>query len=75
MKKRIIWSNMNINPEDWKESYKEAAELNEWDEDTEDENNLWNYINEELASQLEDEKTNLDFPLEERIIVIADLGL
>ena len=28
MKKRIIWSNMNINPDDWKEGYKEIAEEN-----------------------------------------------
>lgn len=75
MKKRIIWSNMDVNPEDWKESYKETAELNELDEDTEDENNLWNYIGESLASWLDDEKANLNFPLEERIIAIADLGL
>lgn len=32
--KHIIWSNINLNPEDWKEGYKEIAEINGWDEDT-----------------------------------------
>ena len=53
MKKRIIWSNMDINSEDWKEGYKETAEINEWDEDTEDEDNLWKYIDETLDIYLD----------------------
>ena len=75
MKKRIIWSNMNINPDDWKEGYKEIAEENGWDEDTDDENNLWRYIDEELDRYLDDERVNLDVPTDGRIIAIADLGL
>ena len=75
MKKRIIWSNMNINPDDWKEGYKEIAEENGWDEDTDDENNLWNYINEELDRYLDDERMNLNVPTDGRILLIADLGL
>ncbi len=74
MKKRIIWSNININPEDWKEDYKNIAEINGWNEDTEDENNLWKYINETLDSYIDDEKVNLNIPLDGRIIAIADLG-
>lgn len=75
MKKRIIWSNMNINPDDWKEGYKKEAELNEWDEDTEDEDNLWKYIYETLDYYLDDEHMNLNVPTDGRILVIADLGL
>ena len=76
MKKRIIWSNVNINPEDWKESYKEIAELNEWDEDIEDEDILWSYINETLAQYLDDERADLrSATTERRIIAFADLGL
>ena len=75
MKKRIIWSNMDINPDDWKEGYKEDTEINGWDEDTEDEDNLWRYINETLAAYLEDERMNLNVPTDGRILVVADLGL
>lgn len=75
MKKRIIWSNMDINPDDWKDIYKEIAEENGWDEDTDDENNLWNYIYEELDRYLDDERMNLNVPTDGRILVIADLGL
>ena len=75
MKKRIIWSNMNINPNDWKEGYKEIAEENGWEEDTDDENNLWNYIYEELDHYIDDERMNLDVTTDGRILVVADLGL
>ena len=75
MKKRIIWSNMNINPDDWKEGYKEATEINGWDEDTEDEVNLWRYIDETLDAYLGDERMNLNVPTDGRILLIADLGL
>lgn len=75
MKKLTIWSNRDINPEDWVEGYKETAEINGWDEDTDDENNLWDYIHDTLAQYLDDECTNLNIPTEGRILVIADLGL
>ena len=75
MKKRIIWSNMNINPDDWKEGYKEIAEENGWEEDTGDENNLWNYIYEELDHYIDDERMNLDVTTDGSILVVADLGL
>lgn len=75
MKKRIIWSNMNINPDDWKEGYKEIAEENGWDEDIDDENNLWNYIYEELDHYIDDERMNLDVTTDGRILVVTDLGL
>lgn len=75
MKKRIIWSSMNINPDDWREGYKEIAEENGWEEDTDDENNLWNYIYEELDHYIDDERMNLDVTTDGRILVVADLGL
>ena len=75
MKKLTIWSNRDINPEDWVEDYKETAKINGWDEDTDDENNLWDYIHDTLAQYLDDECTNLNIPTEGRILVIADLGL
>ena len=75
MKKRIIWSNVNIDSTDWKDSYLEAVEANEWDEDTESDDNLWKYIDSTLAMHLDDERMNLNVSLDGRILVIADLGL
>ena len=74
MKKHIIWSNMDINPEDWKEDYEETAEINDWDEDTDDENNLWRFIGETLERQMDDERANLNIPTDGRILVIADIS-
>lgn len=75
MKKRIIWSNVNIDSADWKDSYLEAVEANEWDEDTESDDNLWRYIDSTLAMNLDDERMNLDIETDGRILAIADLGL
>ena len=75
MKKRIIWSNLNINPDDWKDGYKEFIETNELDTDPDNENKLWEYIDDEITRYLEDEHANLDKPTEGRILAIADLGL
>lgn len=75
MKKHIIWSNMNLDIEDWRECYKEIAEENGWEENTDDDNNLYNYMIETNYSYLDDERANLDEAVEGRILVIADLGL
>ena len=72
--KHIIWSNINLNPEDWKEGYKETAEINKWDEDTDDEDNLLRYMYETNDMYLDDERANLNVQTEGRIIAIADLG-
>lgn len=75
MKKKIIWSNRDIHPEDWKESYEEACECNNWWGDPEDEGNLWEYINEMLSIYLDDERANLNIKTDGRILIIAELGL
>lgn len=75
MKKHIIWSNMNLDIEDWRDSYKEIAEENGWDEDTNDDYNLYRYMIETNDMYLDDERMNLDKVVEGRILVIADLGL
>lgn len=75
MKKLTIWSNRNINPADWKESYKEDCEYNNWWGDPEDEGNLWEYINEMLSLYLDDERANLNITTNGRILAIGDLGL
>lgn len=74
MKKHIIWSNMNLDIEDWRDGYKEMAEENGWEEDTDDDN-LYDYMTETNNMYLDDERMNLDKVVEGRILVIADLGL
>lgn len=75
MKKFTIWSNRDIDYNEWKEIYKETAEANEWDEDTENEDNLQSFISEELERNFDDKRANLNIPLDGRVIAIADLGL
>ena len=75
MKKRIIWSNIDLNPEDWKEDYEECAICNGWDEDTSDPDNLYKYMMDTNMMYLDDERTILNRQLNGRILIIADLGL
>lgn len=75
MKKRIIWSNIDLNPEDWRKDYEEVARENEWDEDTSDQDNLWQYMIATHNTYLDDERYNLNKYLDGRILIIADLGL
>lgn len=71
----IIWSNYNLNLEDWIEDIKErldecGVDYSEWDE---------HKFHEEMVElndlYFEDERVNLDIPTEGRIIEIADVGL
>lgn len=66
--KHIVWSDLNLNYEDWK------ADLeSEYPDKTEDERlQLMHEINGEYLS---DERMNLNIQLPRSIIVIADLGL
>lgn len=72
MKKHIIWSNINLDPEDWRLDYEEYAEENglEISED-----GLYEWMLETNDIYLDDERSNLDIKLDGRILVIADLGL
>ena len=72
MKKLTIWSNRNINPDDWKADYLDSMEMNECDMD---ECKLWDYIHDTLSIYLDDERANLNVETNGRILVIADLGL
>lgn len=73
--KHIIWSNYNLNLDDWMEGIKENLDINEVDysgwsrEQFED--MMWETNNE----YFHDEQLNLNIPTEGRIIAIADLGL
>ena len=75
MKKRIIWSNMNLDIEDWKDAYQEFLEINDMDDDPNDEDAIYKYMIETNDEYLRDERMNLDKVVDGRILVIADLGL
>ena len=48
--RHIIWSNMNLEADDWRDSYKEYLEINGLDDDPNDENKLYEYMVEAYAS-------------------------
>ena len=57
--RHIIWSNMNLDVDDWREGYQEFLEANELDDDPNDENKLYEYMTETNDEYLSDERTNL----------------
>ena len=71
MKEKIIFDNIDINEEEYKEAFEEWCDMNDLNPDDED---LDEFINRELDFWLEDEHFNLDRPCGD-ILVIADLGL
>lgn len=58
-RKYIIWSNENLDIEDWKESFKEFIEINNLDIDPNDEEELYKYMVETNDEYLSDERINL----------------
>lgn len=74
MKKHIIWSNMNLDVEDWRDDYKESCENNDMEYDPEDELAIYEWMMETNNAYLDDERINLDKIVDGRILVIADLG-
>lgn len=76
-RKYIIWSNENLDTEDWKESFKEFIEMNNLDIDPNDEEKLYKYMVETNDEYLSDERINLNInvPDTDTVLVIADLGL
>ena len=70
MKEHIIYSNLDINEEDWREGFEEWIEDNCLNKDEED---LSEYIQHTLDIYLEDEYANLNKECGD-IIAIADLG-
>lgn len=75
MKKRIIWSNINLDIEDWRDDYKEYLEYNGFDERHDNDDDLYKWMTETNDSYLDDERYNLNKEVDGRILIIADLGL
>lgn len=70
----IIWSDQNLDIEDWREEYKEYLEANELDLDPNDEQAIYEWMMETNGEYLSDERDNLNIRLSQPIIVIGDLG-
>lgn len=75
MKKHIIWSNMNLDIEDWREDYKESCENNDMEYDPNDEYAIYEWMMETNKEYLDDERMNLSKVVDGRILVIGNLGL
>lgn len=72
--RRIVWSDLNLDIEDWREAYKEYLEANELDLDPDDEQAICEWMVETNGEYLSDERMNLDIQLSQPIIIIGDLG-
>lgn len=73
--RHIIWSDMSLDPDDWRDGYKEFLEITGLTMIRNNENELYKWMVETNADYLTDERMNLDVQLSQPIIVIADLGL
>lgn len=71
MKKNIIWSNLDIDYDEWKEDYKDYCECNGLEYD---ENNLYSWVDETLSIYIEDERCNLDKEVNGVIVGFAVVG-
>ena len=71
--RHIIWSNQNLDVDDWREDYKEFLEANELDDDPNDEQALYEWMEETNYDYLSDERVNLNVQLSQPIIVIGDI--
>ena len=73
--RNIIWSDVSLAPDDWRDDYKDFLEANELDGDPNNEDELYQWIVETNAEYLNDERMNLNIQLSQPIIVVGDLEL
>lgn len=73
--RNIIWSDVSLAPDDWRDDYKDFLEANELDGDPNNEDELYQWMVETNAEYLNDERMNLNIQLSQPIIVVGDLGL
>ena len=66
--RHIIWSNQNLDVDDWREDYKEFLEANELDDDPNDEQALYEWMEETNYDYLSDERVNLNVQLSQPVI-------
>jgi hypothetical protein len=73
MKQYYIWQNTNLKIDDWRDGYIEFCEINNITPGGD--HDLYNWMIETNNEYLNDEKINLNKPLDDYIIILADLGL
>ena len=69
-KRHVIWSDIHLNLDDWREDI-----IEDYPEYKDSEERLTELMYERNAEYLDDERINLDYIFSKPIIVIADLGL
>lgn len=72
--RHVIWSNVNLNLDDWRDDMQEQLEVNSMNPDEIDDDRLYTEMLETNNSYLDDERVNLNIQQSQPIIVIADLG-
>jgi hypothetical protein len=72
--RHIIWSNVNLDLDDWRDDMKEQLVENGYSPDEITEDRLYEEMLETNSSYLDDERVNLNIQEAQPIIVIADLG-
>lgn len=73
--RHIIWSDVSLDPDDWRDGYKDFLEANALDGDPNNEDELYQWMVETNADYLDDERMNLNIQLSQPIIMVGDLGL
>lgn len=74
IERHIIWSNINLDLDDWRGDMREQLEMNGANPDEITEDMLYEEMVRVNEDNLYDERDNLNIQLSEPIIVIADLG-
>ena len=72
--RHIIWSNANLDIDDWREDMRQQLQENGYAPDEITEDRLYAEMLDTNASYLDDERINLNIQEAQPIIVIADLG-
>ncbi len=72
--RRLIWGNINLNLDDWRDDMREQLEMNGTQPDEITEDMLYDEMVRVNEDYLNDERDNLDVQLSHPIIVIADIG-
>ena len=72
MKKYVIWQNISLDTDDWRDGYAEHCEINDLEYN---ESEIVDFMYQTNDLYLDDERANLQTKLDGDIIIIADLGL
>ena len=70
---RIIWSNLDVDYDEWKEDYDEWLEFNGYDEDDAP-MGLYEWVDKTLSIYIQDERANLNKEVDGYIVRLVDVG-